>query len=363
MNYQKIYDQLIERGRKRNVSRLINVQNHHILPRSLGGDDGDDNLVFLTPREHFIAHIILVKINPRDIKMKRALGLMKSKGRFNSRRYEWVTNLYQYNIKKEDLILILENNPGISKQKIANIYGCDVSVITERLNRWSISYNKLDIEKCRHYIKNNPTKNHTEIGMVFGVSGNLISRYNKLYDLGLYTWECKNNNKFSKNEITEMINMGYNNEKISKKLLITPDKIRRILNHFNIKNPNNKQVLSGKEKERIVKFIKKNPEVTKDEIMIKYNITYTILYSITKRYNVYVPNLNQKKVEEFRIINKIKKILKKKKEITIKELTVELKLSWDQTRNIIKRYNLLNDWEYSTVDHIWCVSSKVRKVR
>lgn len=31
----------------------------HVLPRALGGTDTDDNIVFLTPREHYVCYKIL----------------------------------------------------------------------------------------------------------------------------------------------------------------------------------------------------------------------------------------------------------------------------------------------------------------
>lgn len=37
------------------------TETHHILPRCLGGDNSKDNLVKLTAREHFIAHLLLTK--------------------------------------------------------------------------------------------------------------------------------------------------------------------------------------------------------------------------------------------------------------------------------------------------------------
>jgi ssDNA-binding Zn-finger/Zn-ribbon topoisomerase 1 len=46
------------------VRELEYSENHHIIPRSLGGKDTPDNLVSLTPREHFIAHFLLYKSNP-----------------------------------------------------------------------------------------------------------------------------------------------------------------------------------------------------------------------------------------------------------------------------------------------------------
>ena len=38
------------------------TENHHIIPKSLGGTDTAENLVRLSPREHFIAHLLLARI-------------------------------------------------------------------------------------------------------------------------------------------------------------------------------------------------------------------------------------------------------------------------------------------------------------
>lgn len=37
------------------------TESHHIIPRSLGGDNSSDNIVRLTAREHFICHLLLAK--------------------------------------------------------------------------------------------------------------------------------------------------------------------------------------------------------------------------------------------------------------------------------------------------------------
>jgi len=61
MNHQKHYDLLIQK-------RLANpatgyTERHHILPRALGGSDDPSNLVVLTGREHWVAHLLLHKIH------------------------------------------------------------------------------------------------------------------------------------------------------------------------------------------------------------------------------------------------------------------------------------------------------------
>lgn len=94
MNYQKIYDAIVE-------FRKVNVPNgytevHHILPRSLGGSNNSDNLVRLTAREHFVCHLLLTKIKLpqyKHAKMVRAFMFMLASNSgqqryFSSRNYK-----------------------------------------------------------------------------------------------------------------------------------------------------------------------------------------------------------------------------------------------------------------------------------
>ena len=95
MNYTKIYYNIIEQAKNRNIEGYN--EKHHILPRSLGGGDDVENIVVLTAREHFICHYLLVKMqNPKSLewyKMNNAFMMMKSASDnqvryFNSRLYE-----------------------------------------------------------------------------------------------------------------------------------------------------------------------------------------------------------------------------------------------------------------------------------
>jgi hypothetical protein len=65
MDYQKMYNKLIA-FRQVHIPQGY-VEHHHIVMRSMGGSDDDTNLVALTGREHWIAHLLLYKIykNPQ----------------------------------------------------------------------------------------------------------------------------------------------------------------------------------------------------------------------------------------------------------------------------------------------------------
>lgn len=56
------YNKLIEKARNR-VTPNEYYEKHHIHPRSLGGSDNADNIVNLTLREHFVAHLLLFRIH------------------------------------------------------------------------------------------------------------------------------------------------------------------------------------------------------------------------------------------------------------------------------------------------------------
>lgn len=96
MNYQRIYNQIIERARDRQLSGYR--ERHHILPRSMGGDDSTENLVELTAREHFICHWLLTKIHPSGhmhYKAIHAFAMMVWCHNPDQSRYKVSSRLYE----------------------------------------------------------------------------------------------------------------------------------------------------------------------------------------------------------------------------------------------------------------------------
>ncbi len=57
--YKVWHDNIIAKGKNRVLTGY--QEKHHIIPKSLGGSNSKDNLVALTPKEHFIIHILLCK--------------------------------------------------------------------------------------------------------------------------------------------------------------------------------------------------------------------------------------------------------------------------------------------------------------
>lgn len=69
---------------------------HHIIPKSMGGDESQENYIALTAREHFLAHYLLAKIYPDNYKLGVAFCMfcmnkndhLKAISYFNSKLYQ-----------------------------------------------------------------------------------------------------------------------------------------------------------------------------------------------------------------------------------------------------------------------------------
>ena len=58
----KIYDKIMYRAQTRDNNALLEVERHHVIPRSEGGSSKKTNLVELTLKEHFLAHMLLIRM-------------------------------------------------------------------------------------------------------------------------------------------------------------------------------------------------------------------------------------------------------------------------------------------------------------
>ena len=87
MNYEKIYNALINRTQNRVIESY--TEKHHIVPRCIGGNDDPNNLVALTPEEHYVAHQLLCKMYPNNHSLAKA-AMMMTAHRPNNKVYGWL---------------------------------------------------------------------------------------------------------------------------------------------------------------------------------------------------------------------------------------------------------------------------------
>ena len=109
MNYVNVYYSIIKNRLDNKVKGY--VERHHIVPKSEGGTDNDDNIVALTDREHYICHLLLAKIYD-DYKMYSAVVFMQAaKERWPSRAFKFNSRLYEA-IRKKFTVKVSENKKG-----------------------------------------------------------------------------------------------------------------------------------------------------------------------------------------------------------------------------------------------------------
>lgn len=75
--YTNCYFRIIEKAQKRELNEITEI--HHIIPKSLGGTSDKDNLVKLTPREHFVCHHLLLKMLEGEEKKKMCYAFYRMK--------------------------------------------------------------------------------------------------------------------------------------------------------------------------------------------------------------------------------------------------------------------------------------------
>lgn len=93
--YTKWYNQLMANRRSNKLGKDIYTEAHHVIPKSLGGSNSAENIINLTAREHFIAHMLLSKMfkgNDRA-KMNFAFHFMLVEN--NGKRYKPSSRLYE----------------------------------------------------------------------------------------------------------------------------------------------------------------------------------------------------------------------------------------------------------------------------
>ena len=97
--YEHWYYGIISKAKSqlRSKNGEVYYEGHHIIPRSLGGVDSEENIVLLTAREHFICHWLLYKFSKgvSKHKMAHAWFMMCNVNNDNQKRYIPPTRIYE----------------------------------------------------------------------------------------------------------------------------------------------------------------------------------------------------------------------------------------------------------------------------
>ena len=173
MNYEKIYNQIIEKAKLENRIKNDNIyyERHHIIPKCLGGTNKKENLVLLTGKEHYMCHKLLTYIYPNNAKLVFALwafmnGFNKSRSIRSAREAAAIRVSHRDAIRKVhcNKVVSIQTRQKFSKrnltQSIVKCKWCDKVSDIRNINKW---HN----DRC----KNNPnyTDDHLDKCNICGI--------------------------------------------------------------------------------------------------------------------------------------------------------------------------------------------------
>jgi len=193
MNYKHHYDLLIEKRKNEPVIDQY-TENHHIIPKCMGGSDAENNLIRLTAKEHYIAHMLLYK-HYKTSKLAHAwFSMMRcspnQKRFFTARQYE---NARQAHVDSLRQTMGGKNNPFYGKTHSEETK----KLISKKNEDWHKSKGKT-VEQIQNWIekvarkpasekqkktiselsKNKVMLKNIETGKVVKIDKNLLCEYN-----------------------------------------------------------------------------------------------------------------------------------------------------------------------------------------
>jgi len=181
--YSKWYFNIVKKGTNRTLDCY--TENHHIIPKSLGGNDKKGNMVKLTAKEHYVVHLLLMKMckDKKDKQKMCAAYLYMSKVRNDYTQQRYSSKLYEYHKKIRAKILSEQmsgsGNPMFNKkhtEETKNKIGKKNSrkTLTEDGRRRKSEYSKNNNPMSNPLYAEKARINHSKIYEVIDPSGFII---------------------------------------------------------------------------------------------------------------------------------------------------------------------------------------------
>lgn len=286
MNYEKIYNNLINNAKIRIIDENKYYEKHHIIPKSLDGSDKQENIIQLTLREHYFAHELLCFIYPNSKELSNALWIMT------------VTTLGTFKKYNENKLLICNNKTYKSKRiynyinkenKTLHISSYQYSFAREQYIKNSTGRilsekQKINIsEKTKQGMNNPETIKKCSINKGSHYYHSLDNKYEYKWfpgdfdiDLTKFAWGRKPMSNKAKENISKSQNINrtlYYNEDIDMKYWCLNDYIKCMSYGWQThKKPNTDKVS--------LNIIKKTLRITKDKIRFTNNKQYNKLLNV-----------------------------------------------------------------------------------
>jgi hypothetical protein len=120
MNYLKHYNNLIYKHGLKEKPTNGYFEQHHIIPKSMGGLDTYENLIYLTARQHFLAHWLLWRIH-KNPQMGFSFNMMCNATSKNHKRSR--SSIAYEEAKKAYSFSLSVNNPMFDPKNVEKISG------------------------------------------------------------------------------------------------------------------------------------------------------------------------------------------------------------------------------------------------
>lgn len=193
--YRKWYQNLIDKAKNR--TEVIGYsENHHILPKCMGGTNDSSNIVTLTGREHFIAHLLLARMNlskKHHIQMLHAANAMANK-------YTQIPDKREYNSRLYESLKIELN------EHLSNLWKGDENptrkMTGEKKEQWKEKLRNISIEKMKDPVFYSYYKEQQKIAVTKPENREKVSK--------------KTKEAMARPEVRERFLIGYKNRKIDK---------------------------------------------------------------------------------------------------------------------------------------------------
>lgn len=211
--YTRWYFEIIRNNQ--NIIHEGYFEKHHIIPRSLGGSDNQNNIIKLTAREHFICHWLLTKTVKKNsnhyYSLYKAYNMMTLSSN-NHERYNITSNVYN-TIKKtmskiKSETLRGKNNPSYGTKWITNFKTKSIKMVKkEELSSYLDSGWKLG--KIENFDLYDDEGNKTKL-IVKSKTLKELSSYQEFIDFDEINLIIANNyDKISTRELSKIVNISH----------------------------------------------------------------------------------------------------------------------------------------------------------
>lgn len=198
--YKRIYFSIIENSKNRDKNPET-IEKHHVIPKCFGGSDDIDNIAVLTPRDHYICHLLLTKFTEGEYKRKMCYALSSfnrnnqhQKRNLTSRQYETIRRIVSDEMKGDNNPMRIHNidmsgdkNPFYGKTHSDETR----KIISEKIKEW-LKQNENPFKGKRHSDKTKKILSDAQskkIKVLFLNDTEIV--FDKIIDLGPYLGKSK----------------------------------------------------------------------------------------------------------------------------------------------------------------------------